>query len=310
MILLKPIQDFLILELGPEGLKYLYYGFDHINAEILDQGRLKSENCGWPGFLGSLKYNLNRLRSDILPPQKILEAFIVVPEEMTIPFRIIMPYNILSNNPDMHLWELNQIMTEDTNGYSALFKQYDQESRDNVSVNGLAVRNSILDKINSILKENSIHLSGMYLPHELWQELDSLLPEKYNRSAILYKSDSSCMIYHAGNGAVADLQRYPLPQDLAGENGNFRKSLHLISENISYISQSGNPGSKVQTAVFEGNFGYDEIDIIQELLGDRPEIIRPDDLGEELNPRDRWEYLPALVAGKKSAELYMQKLNI
>jgi hypothetical protein len=209
--------------------------------------------------------------------------------------------------PDWNQWEVRQSLIHEKRGYQI---EFEAERKPNPAVlserNSLAIRNRHLAKTAEILKENSLFLSGIHLPQELWRNIFDETGHKASPKTLIYKENGSYLCITFQKAGFPKLKWYH--QRKTYQENPDMSNKHLIGNVANNLTNSISsvPGlSDMLVLVFEGIMDQDEISILQEKLGDNLEFIQPDKIQENIYSPGQIEYLMPYYAQKKISEFYI-----
>jgi len=302
------LQDFLILELKSFNLKYLYSGFDGIRPEVLDFGSYDFERADWKDLFFSFSENLRELVKQKLPAYSQLETYLVLPHEISVGARIRTFENLDGDISGWEYWEVRQSLVDDDSGYQVQFESEQRPSRTGIiEKNALAVRNRHLARINSILKDRSLFLSGMYLPQTLWKGIFDTTEQDSSHKMIIYKENNSflCIFWNADS----PLQMKWYHERRArrdSEEGPEIPLIESIADNVANSISSAPGFVDMPVLIFDSNMDQEEISVLKEKIGANLGFFPQELLQESSYSPGQIEYLMAYCAHKKASELYVK----
>jgi hypothetical protein len=309
MSLLRVLQDFLVLELKSDCLKYLYSGVDKNRPEILDYGQYGFAEAEWPRLFASFEEYLSKIITEKLPAFKQLEAYLILPAEMVIPAEIRYFGSPASALEGWHDWELSQLLPEEDEGYMAAYADTKAYHTHKLAQNCcLAARNRHINGISTIMRERSLFLAGFLFPQSLWTDLAKMLSARESHSEVFYRDGNTLVNASFRKGCFCRLKRYPFsPGDSDNRTAVGGASLQRMVENLSWAAVSDPDRTDNMIYVFSDNFDQGDISSMQNLIGEKISVIPEDMFPPEIDVSNRMEYLLLHAAHKKIAEQWHGK---
>lgn len=309
MRLLKVLQDFLVLELKSDCLKYLYSGIDGNRPEILDYGQYDFAVADWPRLFASFDKQLGAIIREKLPAFKQLETYLILPSEMVIPAEIRYFGSPASALEGWHDWELSQLLPEEEEGYMATYADSRASQTDKLAQNCcLAARNRHINGISAIMRERSLFLAGLLFPQSLWTEIAAMLPARESHSEFFYRDGHTLVNASFRKGCFCRIKRYPFSHGDATKDSKVGDAaVRQMVENLSWAAVSDPERTDNMIYIFGENFDQEDINVMQDLIREKISIIPEDMLPLEIDVSNRMENLLLRAAHKKIAEQWRRK---
>lgn len=301
MNLLRIPQDFLVLELKPFSLRYLYSGYDGFRPEVLDFGCYDFESHSWPDLFLSFAGKLRRMAREKLPPYSQLETYLILPAEMAVQSRILSFDYPGDEIDDWDDWELSQTLAGEDDGYCAEFLSSGSQAETRLhSYIGAAVRNRHINTLDTVLKSNSMFFSGVFLPQALWKEILDRIMGSSAEICLIYREDNSHLFIHHSSSGFPRMKWYQ--QRKCDENDPDKigdEVIRNLAENLMYSLPYGNDGAHPPLYFFQDSFSHEETLLLEKIL----EVSLHDISGDILPDREyspgQIEYLMPFCAHKK-----------
>lgn len=307
--MLRVLQDFLVLELKSDCLKYLYSGVDNNRPEILDYGQYSFDTAQWPRLFVSFEEYLSTIIAEKLPGFKQLETYLILPAEIVIPAEIRYFGSPASALEGWHDWELSQLLPEEDEGYMAAYADTRAHQAHKLAQNCcLAARNRHINSISAIMRERSLFLAGLLFPQSLWTDLAKILPAQESHNEVFYRDRNMLVNASFRKGCFCRLKCYPFsPGNSDNHTADGGAALRRMVENLSWAAVSDPDQADNMIYVFSDNFEQGDISSIQNLIGEKISVIPRDMLPPEIDVSKRMEYLLLHAAHKKIAEQWQRK---
>jgi len=293
-----------VLELRSNNIKYLYSGFDDTNPEILDYGSVDFPFRDWTDLFLSFSEKLEDIVSRKLPPFQQLETFLIPPPEMIITAEARSPGFEEEYRDEWMRWELTQTLLTENQDYTTEFSLPIGNIADNLDQNsGLALRNRHLRRLNSLLRKNSLFLSGVFPPHILWQEMFEYLAPQESHSNLLIKENDAYLHIHYRKSKHPRIQWY---RNETHDEGKSHDSFELLMDNLSIELMANNHQTGAKVFVFKDNFEHNDILRLEERLKADVKIVTRDQKLPEIIDGNV-EYLLISQTHKKIGELFVSR---
>lgn len=304
MILFKIPQDFLVLELKPFSLRYLYSGYDGFRPEVLDFGCYDFESHSWPDLYLSFSQKLKQITREKLPPFSQLETFLILPSEMAVLSPILRCRFPDDDAEDWDDWELSQTLVDEDHGYSAEFLESAAGHDDRLHTSmAAAIRNRHINAINQALKANAMFLSGVFLPQVLWKDFIERIRHPNEEVCLLYREDNYHLFIHHGAYGFPRMKWYQ--QRKSDENRPDKIENEVIknlAENLTYSLPVGNNGAHPPLYFFQDSFSSEETAALESILQLNLKEIPVEFLPERLYSPGQIEYLMPYCTHKKISD--------